>query len=174
MTRKILVVLALSVGIPALAVAASPVPAAAARATVGDFAVQLATAVGYDAVDARQAAAALKRRGVTFAADLSAGLTEGEAARILSDLGMAVVAPANPATPVSQARVGSLLAAIPTSVSVEGLAPEDEGPTHCLSSQNRGECNKCCKEATGLEGKFCGHFCHANVAPPPSPEEPTP
>ncbi len=173
MTKKLLLVLALSAGVAVAAFAAPGAPVAT-KATVGEFAVKVAGALGLDASDAKTAASALKGRGVTFAADLSATLTEGEAARIMSDLGVAVVAPANPGTPVSTARAGSLVGSIPASASIEGISPEDEGPTQCLSSVDRGTCVDCCKAASGLTGKFCGHYCHANVAPPPSPEEPTP
>lgn len=174
MTKKLLLVLALCAGVAVAAFAAPGAPVAAGKATVGEFAVKVATALGYDATDAKSAASALKGRGVTFAADLSATLTEGEAARIMSDLGVAVVAPVNPGAAVNAGRVGSLVAAIPPSASVEGISPADEGPTECLSSVDRGTCVNCCKAATGLTGKFCGHYCHANVPPPPSPEEPTP
>lgn len=174
MTKKLLLVLALSAGVAVAAFAAPGAPAAPAKATVGEFAVKVAGALGLEATDAKAAATALKGRGVTFAADLSATLTEGEAARIMADLGVAVVAPANPAAPLSAARAGSLVASIPTSASIEGISPQDEGPTQCLSSVDRGTCVNCCKTATGLTGKYCGHYCHANVAPPPSPGEPTP
>jgi len=174
MTRKLLLIPALSVGLAALAFAAPSVPVGPAGTTVGGFAVRLATAIGYDPVDARAAAGVLKGHGISFAADLSAALTEGEAARILSDVGIAVVAPANPATPVSPARAASLAAAIANTTSVEGRSLQDEGPTQCLSSRNRGECNNCCKEASGLGGQFCGRYCHANVPPPVSPDEPQP
>lgn len=174
MTKKLLLVLALCAGVAAAAFAAPGAPVAVGKATVGEFAVKVAGALGLDAVDAKTATAALKGRGVTFAADLSATLTEGEAARIMSDLGMAIVAPANPGAVVTSVRAGNLAASIPTSASIEGISPEDEGPTQCLSSVDRGTCVNCCKDATGLTGKFCGKYCHANVAPPPSPEEPTP
>ena len=174
MTKRLLLGLALCAGLAATVLAAPGAPATAAKATVGEFAVRLATALGYDAPDAKAAAGALNRRGVTLAADLSATLTEGDAARVMSDLGIAMVTPANPGAPVSAARAGSLVASVPASMSIEGIAPEDEGPTQCLSSVDRGTCVNCCKSATGLTGKFCGHYCHANVAPPPSDGEPQP
>jgi len=174
MTKKLLLVLALSTCVAVAAFAAPAAPVAAGKATVGEFAVKVAGALGLEATDAKSAAGALKDRGVTFAADLSATLTEGEAARILSDLGVSVVAPANPGAVVTSVRAGSMAAAIPPSAGIEGISPEDDGPTQCLSSVDRGTCVDCCKAATGLTGKFCGKYCHANVAPPPSPEEPTP
>jgi hypothetical protein len=175
MTKKLLLVLALCAGVAVAAFAAPGAPVAAGKATVGEFAVRVAGALGLDATDAKTAVGALKGRGVTFAADLSATLTEGEAARIISDLGMAVVAPTNPGAAVSSARAGSLVAAIPASAGIEAISPEDEGPTQCLSSVDRGTCVDCCKASgPGLTGKFCGHYCHANVPPPVSPGEPTP
>ena len=174
MTRKLLLVLALSLGLAALAFAAPSAPVASARTTVGEFAVRLATAIGYDTVDAGAAADVLKRHGIRLTADLSVALTEGEAARILSESGIAVAAPANPATPVSPARAASLAAVVSGATSADGRSLQDEGPTQCLSSQNRGECNNCCKAASGLGGQFCGRFCHANVPPPVSPGEPLP
>ena len=173
MTKKLLLVLALCAGVTVAAFAAPGAPVAVGKATVGEFAVKVANALGLDATDAKTAATALKGRGVSFAADLSATLTEGEAARIMSDLGMAVVTPANPAATVSTARAGSLAAAIPPSA-LESIVPADSGPTQCLSSVDRGTCVNCCKTAPGETGKFCGHYCHANVPPPPSPGEPTP
>jgi hypothetical protein len=174
MTRKLLLILALSVGLAALASAAPSTPVGSAGTTVGEFALRLATAIGYDPVDARAAAGVLKGRGIPLAADLSAALTEGEAARVLSGFGIAVVAPASPATPVSSGRAANLAAAISGAASIEGRTVQDGGPTQCLSSRNRGECNNCCKEASGLGGQFCGQFCHANVPPPVSPDEPQP
>src|SRR6185436_3337617 len=112
MTKRLLLVLALCAGLTATALAAPGAPANPGKATVGEFAVRLATALGYDAADAKAAAGALNRRGVTLAADLSATLTEGDAARIISDLGIATVTPANPGAPVSAARAGSLVASI--------------------------------------------------------------
>ena len=174
MMKKLVLVLALCAGLTASAFAAPAAPAAAAKATVGEFALNLATALGYDAVDAKAATKALEGRGVTFAADLSAALTEGEAARIMSDLGIAVAKPANPGAAMSPARVGSLMASIPPSLGIDSKVTQDEGPTQCLSSVDRGTCVNCCKDATGLTGKFCGRYCHANVAPPASDEEPQP
>jgi hypothetical protein len=174
MMKKLLLVLALLAGVAVAAFAAPVTPASAGKATVGEFALKVADAIGLDPVDATAAVGAMQRRGVWFSADLSATLTEGEAARVLSDLGVAVVAPANPGAAVSPARAGSLLAVIPLSASRDGAATADEGPTQCLTSVDRGTCVNCCKDATGLTGKFCGHYCHNNVAPPISPGEPTP
>ena len=174
MTKKLLLVLALSAGVAVAAFAAPGASPAQGKATVGEFALKVADALGCDAADTARAVKALNGRGIWFAADLSATLTEGEAARIMTDLGVAVLAPENPGAPVSPTRVGSILASIPRSTTIDGMSSEDEGPTECLSSADRGACVNCCKDATGLTGKFCGRYCQSNVAPPPSPEEPTP
>lgn len=176
MTRKHLLMLVLCAGVAVAALAAPPAAAPTGKATVGEFALKVATALGYDAADAKAAVTTLQGRGLSFSADLSSTLTEGEAARIMSDLGMAVVAPANPGATVSMARAGSLVASLPRSAGVESVSTSggDPNPTQCLSSVNRGACNNCCKEATGLGGQFCGRYCHANVPPPPSDSEPQP
>ena len=45
----------------------------------------------------------------------------------------------------------------------------------CLAERNHGACVDCCKEATGLPGNICTHFCKAVVPPPPEPQpEPQP
>jgi hypothetical protein len=175
MMKKLLLVLALLAGVAVAAFAAPGAPAPVGKETVGEFALKVADALGLDPKDATAAVGALKQRGVTFAADLSATLTEGEAVRVLSDLGMTVVAPVNPGAAVSSVRATSMVAAIPPSANLERSLPsEDEGPTQCLTSADRGTCVNCCKDASGLTGKFCGRFCHANVPPPVSPGEPQP
>lgn len=183
MTKKPLLVLALCAGLTVAAFAAPGAPANTGKATVGDFAVKVAVALGYTAPDSKAAVEALKARGVNMGADLSAVLTEGEAARILADLGMAVAAPANPATTVSTAKAGFLAGTV-ASAATDSFVPELDLPTYCLSSQNRGNCVNCCKDAVGplpdngggtrSAGKECSKFCKANVPPPPSPEEPAP
>jgi hypothetical protein len=57
---------------------------------------------------------------------------------------------------------------------VVGSATLTDGPSQCLTSEDPGSCVDCCKEATGLTGAHCGRYCHANVPPPPSPDEPVP
>ena len=174
MTKKLLLVLALSAGVAVAAFAAPGESPAQGRATVGEFALKVAGTLGCDAADTAGAVKAFNVRGIWFAGDLSATLTEGEAARIMTDLGIAVLSPANPGAAVSPARVGSILASIPRTTVLDGMSSEDEGPTQCLTSEDRGTCVNCCKDATGLTGKFCGQYCHANVAPPASDAEPQP
>jgi len=183
MTKKPLLVLALCAGLTVAAYAVPGTSANAGKATVGEFAVKVATALGYETLDSKSAVEALKGRGVNLAADMSATLTEGEAARIMADLGMSVTAPTNPGATVSTSKAGFLAGAI-GSAKLESIAPETDLPTQCLSSPNRGACVNCCKTIVGplpdngggtrSAGKECGHFCQANVPPPPSPEEPAP
>jgi hypothetical protein len=173
MTRKPFVVLALSASLTVAAFAAPATVAKAGKATVGDFAVKVAAVLGYAVTDQEKAADALRAKGVDLMADLSATLTEGEAARIMSDLGVAVNTPVNSGNEVSDARA-SIMAGALSQMALESFSTQDTGPTQCLSSVDRGTCVNCCKAATGLTGKFCGRYCHANVPPPPSPTEPTP
>jgi hypothetical protein len=145
--------------------------------------VKVATALGYATPDSKAAAEALKGRGVNLVADMSATLTEGEAARIMADLGMSVTAPTNPGATVSISKAGFLAGTI-GSANLESINPEVDLPSECLSSINRGNCVNCCKAAVGQllngqgnlrdAGKECSKFCKANVPPPPSPEEPAP
>jgi hypothetical protein len=183
MTKKPLLVLALCAGLTVAAFAAPGTSVTAGKATVGEFAVKVAIALGYATPDTKAAVEALKGRGVNLMADMSATLTEGEAARIMADLGMSVTSPTNPGATVSTTKAGFLAGTI-GSAKLESIAPEVDLPTECLSSVNRGACVNCCKAVVGQllndqgnlrdAGKECGHFCHANVPPPPSPEEPAP
>jgi len=184
MTKKPLLVLGLCAGLTMAAFAAPGTPVSAGKATVGEFAVKVATALGYTAPDTQAAVAALKGRGIRMVSDPSATLTEGEAARIMSDLGMAVAKPSNPGAPVSSSKAGFLAGAINVAT-VQSVSTEaTELPEQCLHSVDRGTCVNCCKDIVGQlpdsghgtrdAGKECGHFCHANVPPPVSPEEPTP
>ena len=168
----------LGIGLVLLALVAAPLVAAPSapetRTTVGKFATDLVVALGREAHDMDAVRAAFKSLGAPSTFDPSATLTDGMASRMASDLGIVVAAPRNPEAAVSPARASALVASI-SSMHVEksGISA-DEGPTQCLSSENRGACVNCCKEASGLGGQFCGHYCHANVPPPVSPEEPVP
>jgi hypothetical protein len=183
MTKKTLLVLALCAGLTVVAYAVPGTSAKAGKATVGEFAVKVATALGYTTPDSKAAAEALKGRGVNLVADMSATLTEGEAARIMAELGMTVAAPPNPGATVSTAKVG-FLAGIVGSASLESIASDIDLPEECLTSVDRGACVNCCKAIVGQlpnpsgqgtrdAGKECGRFCRDNVSTP-SPVEPAP
>jgi hypothetical protein len=180
MKTKAVVVLALSVGLVAAAYAAPAAPAKTGT-TVGEFAVRIATALGTEEPNAIKAADALRSRGVDLSADLSATLTEGTVARIMADLGMKVSAPANPSTPVPDSKAGYLAGVIGTQAMASGISIDTGLPAQCLSSVDRGTCVECCKVATGcgkppapFDCNVCAKFCHNNVPPPPSDQEPAP
>jgi len=176
MMRKPFVALAVSAVLTvAVFAAAGSSSVKSSSVTVGDFAAQVAVALGYEVPNQKAAVDALRNRGVNLTVDLNTQLTDGQVARMMSDLGIQVAAPANPASPVTQARASVFASTIGTTESLASTATENvEPPTQCLSSADRGTCVNCCKAATGLTGKYCGRYCHANVPPPPSPEEPTP
>ena len=153
--------------------------------TVGGFAVKLAAALGTPSDSEQAAAASLRSAGVSLKADLNARLTEAEAARILSDLGMNVAAPASPSNEVSSGKSTQLAAVAGLSLSASpGLeTSHDELPVQCLLEKNHGQCVGCCKPALGfVDGepragqivKFCSQFCKNTQPPPPSDEEPQP
>jgi hypothetical protein len=144
--------------------------------TVGAFAVKLAAALGSPAGNELTAAASLRSAGVDLKANLSARLTEAEAARILSDLGMKVAPPSNPSGEVSSGKSTQLAAAAGLSLSASpGLeANGSDLPVYCLLEKNIGQCVVCCKPELGfVEGdpragqitKFCTQFCK-NTEPP--------
>jgi len=182
MKTKALVVLALSLGLVAAAYAApAAAPAKTGKTTVGDFAVRVAAAFGTEEPNASKAVEALRSRGVDLSVDLGAPLTEGTVARIMSDLGMKVAAPANPNAPVSDAKAGYLAGVIGTQAVASGISIETGLPNNCLSSRNRGQCVECCKAATlcgpppaAFDCNMCSKFCKNNVPPTPSDEEPAP
>ena len=180
MKTKTWVVLALSTGLVAAAYAAPAAPAKNGT-TVGQFAVRIATAFGTEEPNASKAADALRSRGVNLSADLSAPLTEGTVARIMADLGMKVASPANPSTPVSDAKAGYLAGVIGTQAVGASISAETGLPNNCLSSKNRGQCVECCKAATlcgpppaPFDCNACAKFCRNDVPPPPSDGEPAP
>jgi hypothetical protein len=148
--------------------------------TVGGFAVKLAAALGTPAGSEQVAAASLRSAGVSLQADLSARLTEAEAARILSDLGVKVAPPSSPADEVSNGKSAQLAAAAGLSLSASpGIdTTSDDLPVHCLLEKNQGQCVGCCKPELGfVEGdpqagqitKFCVQFCKTSEPPCPSP-----
>jgi len=189
MTKKPFMALALCAGLTVAVFAASGTPAKKSQVTVGEFAVKVASALGYEARDQRGAQDTLRSLGVDLAADLNAPLTEGAVARIMADLGVSVQAPATPDTPVSASKAGFLAGTIRE---IGGFSTEDGNeppqpinpPATCLQQVNRGACVNCCKTAVGPlinhqgnprdAGKECSKFCKNNVPPPPSDEEPQP
>lgn len=102
-------------------------------------------------------------------------LTFGVVLEVAAGLGISLKTPSNPLAPVSAEQAGVMATQIAMNYSARGSGVTvDEPPTQCLSSDNRGTCVDCCKQAIGASGQYCGRFCHANVPPPPSPGEPAP
>lgn len=140
--------------------------------TVGTFMVQVATAIDGQPRTLDAARETLRRLGAGGAFDASATLTEGVVARLVADLGVAMGQTGNPAAPVSAVRSAAVASHLGAVLEGRGIFT-DQLPTACLSSANRGACVNCCKEA-GAAANLCAHFCHANVPPPVSDEEPNP
>jgi hypothetical protein len=164
-------VIALSVGISGVAYSSDSAPA-----TVGQFVKRLAVATQTQPSTTKASNGAATRTVAAWAdLDPNSPLTYGTVYRIAADLGVQVAPPANPNAVVSSAQAGVIAGLISTSRGATGVAiPVDDVPSQCLSSDNRGKCVDCCKQASGDGGQFCGRFCHQNVPPPPSPGEPTP
>ena len=179
MMRKSLVVVAASV---ALAVAAFAASSNAQKPTisVGDFAMKVSAAMGQPVTDRSAAVQSLRTLGVKIS-DPNASLTEGIAAKILTDLGVRA-STTSPDSAVTSGKADQLagfagLAASPS------VAPADGLPSQCLSSGTRGLCVDCCKTALGCANlqaqcefsTACAKFC--KTVPPPghqSPSDPTP
>jgi hypothetical protein len=175
MLKRTVAVLGLSMFVVAVAIAGGS-PDAARQMTVGDFLKKVAVAAGEQPRDARAASETQKQRGLgeNGEYDLSAPLTFGIVARIAGDLGVTVTPPSDSTRLVSAAQAGLIAGYIGANSAEATVSTLTVPPDQCLSSANRGACVDCCKAATGLTGKYCGQFCHANVPPPPSPGEPQP
>ena len=70
-------------------------------ATIGDFALKIARVMGQQPADQASAVSALKKAGVDLGADIGAGLTMGQAARILRSFGLQVTEPRESSAPMS-------------------------------------------------------------------------
>ncbi len=178
--KKSILAFAIAALIAAPAFAASAAPAKAADVTLGDFALRLAVNLGTKPADASAAVETLKSHGARITeVDLSARMTEGVAARILSDLGVAVKT-STPGKGLSSGRADQLLSTAAVGLTAT-TAPATELPAQCLQNKNRGGCQECCKAANGCVDQSapcdfasaCSHFCKA-VLPPghASPTEP--
>jgi hypothetical protein len=178
MMRKSLLVLAVSAAVTVAAFAAST-SVQKSTVTVGDFATKIARVLGKPAATPQAAVDSLKSLGVKVG-DASARLTEGDAARILGDLGVSVRTQ-SPGTALSAGKADQLLA----NVSLSSAATSIEAttlPGQCLELRNRGQCDTCCTLALGCDvdsslcaGGICAKFCRA-VLPPgqASPTDPIP
>lgn len=153
---------------------------AASGATVGQFAMKLARALGFEAHSAVEAREALSAAGVTFAGRLSDRMTEGEAARVLGDLGLQTVPSTNPDRPLSSAFIGQLAGIAARGVLEQGSVPSQQGslPTGC-QSLDRSACFQCCIASLGRIAvvpqrmiDLCNSSCTTLGAPPASPSGP--
>jgi hypothetical protein len=164
--------LTMAVALGLLAIAPVISAGGADRVTVGQFADQIVAAIGQDTQGTASVRATLRALGVGSDIDAKAPLTAGVAAMVAEVLRVKVAPPANPNSLMSPGQATTLAGHIGSLY----LAAEEgsvEPPVQCLTSENRGACNDCCKEVTGLTGQYCGRFCHMNVATP-SPDEPQP
>jgi hypothetical protein len=170
-----------------VAVEAAPrAPEQSRPATVGEFAVRIAMALGHDDAAPEAAARYLRARGADLGADLGIPLTEGVAAGAMADLGFAVVTPADPSAPVSEARAtylaGAISAGAVSSTDLPGgIASEGIGPSAslapilvCLQSPSSALCTQCClallppRFPSGIGTQICTRLC-ALSRPPSSP-----
>ncbi len=139
--------------------------------TVGDFAVKVAKALGYNAANEQAAVKSLKKSGVNLnASELSSRLTEDKAAEIMRDLGVKVTS-SNPTGEVSLSKATTLAAAASLSAKASAApVPATELPTACLALRNRGQCDTCCTNylisiGVSTDTNICAKFC-SSVIPP--------
>lgn len=142
------------------------------RVTVGQFTNQIVAIIGENPHGAENVRVTLRALGIGADIDANAPLTAGVAALVAEVLRVKVAPPSSPAALMTPGQATSLAGHI-GSAYVGATEGSVEPPVQCLTSLNRGQCNDCCKEATGLTGQYCGRFCHMNVATP-SPDEPQP
>jgi hypothetical protein len=181
MTRKSLLVVAVSAALTLAAVAAPGNGKQPSEAiTVQDFAVMVSQSMGTAATPDR-AVAGLQARGVDLGANLKAPLTEERVVAILADLGYRART-SNPGQGITRERATSLLSVADLGAVAASPAPA-EFPIQCLEVKNRGECQECCKFENGCVkpnkpcefARGCAKFCKS--VPPPgqaSPSEPQP
>jgi len=176
MRRKHLLVLAVGAALTVAVFAAAgldPKPV-----TVGDFALKVSRALGYSYPDAKSAVEALRAAGVDLGRkDLNARVTEGEAVRILTGMGIRVVT-GNPANELSPGKFEGLISSVALT-GVESPGIEVEPPFQCRELKPH-ECKLCCLAAVPpgfLPEKnpdgICKVFCRTGFFPP-SASEPSP
>lgn len=176
MMRKSFLILAVSAALTVVIFAASG--SAPKAVTVGDFAVKVSRALGYTAPDQKSAVESLKGLGVSLEKkDLNARITEGEAARILSSLGVDV-ATESPSNDLSAAKIDSLVSAV-AMTGVQSVGLEVDPPFQCRGLPPH-DCKLCCLAAmppgflpTKNPDGICKVFCRTGFFPP-SEGEPNP
>ena len=154
--------------------------AAPPKATIGLFAQKLARALGFKPQSAVEAQKLLSAAGITFAGRLTDGMTEGEAARVLGELGLQTLPSSNPDRPLSADYVGNLAGLAARGVLEQGSVPSQQGslPTSC-QSLDRSACFQCCIASLGALASvpqrmidLCNNSCTMLGAPPTSPSGP--
>ncbi|HET8947358.1 MAG TPA: hypothetical protein VFQ07_10275 [Candidatus Polarisedimenticolia bacterium] len=171
--KRTVTLMGIALCVATLAQAAPGGPHTQQAATVGQFIATLASAVTGEPQTIRAAQDTLRRLGSTGEFDPSAALTEGFVTRMAAELGVSLTPGSNASTPVSAVRSTAIVGRLAAALEAKPVFSTDGLPTACLSSSNRGECVNCCKE-TGAAANECAHFCHSNVPPPPSDNEPEP
>jgi hypothetical protein len=115
--------------------------------TVGDFAVKVARALGFQAVDAEEAGDRLRVAGVHLDADLKAPLTEGRASDMMRELGVDTRVSGDPSAPMSTLRADQAATAVALGVGQTADRFTSDGgqlPAACTNVTDRMTCNQCC------------------------------
>src|SRR6266850_2163238 len=168
MMRKSLVVVAVSAALTVAAFAASS-SSRKSTVTVGDFAVKVTRAIGQPVSDRSAAVQSLRTRGVEIG-EVNANLTEGMAAKILTDLGLRVTT-TTPDSAVTAGKADQLATMVGLASSP---APADGLPSQCLTGTKQ-QCKTCCWAATGCDVSSCPQctkFCKQLKPGNPSPTDP--
>jgi hypothetical protein len=157
--------------------------------SVGDFALKVSKALGYDVRDNNSAARTLRAAGVELGLDLNAKVTERMASDILGSLGVRVTT-SDPSRAISSGKLDSLVTSLAIS-SISGIGTQTlpPPPTQCREIVKKngqldvGKCKKCCKMAImspnskdkdhrgGNLNKICDRFCKTGEFPSPSEPE---
>jgi hypothetical protein len=166
------VALATILSVSTMAIPAAP---AAPQVTVGDFAVKVARALGFEATNAQEAGDRLRVAGVHLDPDLSAPLTEGRAADFMRDLGVDTRVSGDPAAPMTESRASQAASAVALGVgeTADRFTADGGGlPAACADVTDRMTCNQCCLGVLLPVAKFpiraivvCAVVC-AKVYPP--------
>ncbi|HUD71630.1 MAG TPA: hypothetical protein VMQ62_06670 [Dongiaceae bacterium] len=158
---------------------AAPVGATRPAVTVGDFAVKLTRALGYNVDDESVAADTLRQAGVHIDADLGAPLTESRAGDMLREMGVPSSSSGDPSAIMSAvgADRAAGAAALQLSSQADGFTPGPE-TEQCRNVGDRPTCYNCCFSVLSPRVKFpivavlvCGLVC-SRLFPPPSPSSP--
>lgn len=156
----------------------SAVPASAVRptVTVGDFAVKLTRALGYDIGDEGAAADTLRQAGVHVDPDLSTPLTESRAGDMLREMGVPSSSSGDPSAIMSPAGADRAAgaAALHLTAQVDGYTPSPE-TEQCRNIPDRPTCYNCCYAVLAPRVRFpviaallCGIVCARLYPPSPS------